>query len=227
MKSLDDQEMQAIFATQTHLIKASLTNGKNRLLEILQSSDTEYLALYNVQLFERGSPSGPTFLRDCLLRKAQITLAIPTAAHESPQRRLDAYTGKKRYSAFLLVPGYSLAGWLHLKGSTDQVAALTQELGSFFPLTNTAVRSTFDKGTPQEVATTIVNKSFISLFSIGELRQNLDSPDGPDKAGQHTTGVTVTDPLEGEVYALVNDLQQMVRQQVQADLTAKPASSPV
>src|SRR4051812_21694891 len=107
MKSSNDNEMQAIFATQTHLIKATLTNGNNRLLEILLSSDTEYLSLYNVHMFERGSQQGPTFLPDCLLRKAQITLAIPTAAHESPQRRLDAYTGKKRYSAFLLVPGYS------------------------------------------------------------------------------------------------------------------------
>ena len=158
-----------IIATQDHIFYGSVATGGSRIYELLSSEGSDYLLLKDVRVHQRNRPNRPVHLAECLIYKSELLFAIPTVdKHESPAKRWNAFVEKRRVVAFLTLPGFSIAGCLHLPGSVDLVSIATLQLKCFVPVANAAISSVGDDGLPHEVPAVIVNKRFMSSFAVHE-----------------------------------------------------------
>jgi hypothetical protein len=196
------------------------------LLDVLQATNSDYLQLRDATFYGLGAKSHSVFLPDCTLLKSQTVLAIPkNERHESPENRLHAFKGKKHHSALILLPGYNVAGCLHLKGTSNAVSALTSEFGAFVPVTEATVRPSFDLATQFEASTVIVNKSLISMFAIGESMPTAATVRQPEASARPVATSPAADHVDERVYELVRELQQLIGQRDHAAVPAHEAAT--
>jgi hypothetical protein len=164
-----------MLATGDHLFHGLFATGGQRVLEMLCHSDSDYLTLRDARVSHRKQISAPVRLSECLVKKDEVLFAIPTIDKQmSPGKKRSAYVRKKQSVAFLTGAGFSIAGYLHLKGCADAVSALTHELGTFLPISDAVIVPNRDGDLPNPAPTVIVNKRFVTSFAI-----HAGTPDSP------------------------------------------------
>ncbi|MCC7083730.1 MAG: hypothetical protein IT427_01840 [Pirellulales bacterium] len=110
----------------------------------------------------------PVSLSEATVPKPRIVCcALTSATHEAPERRRFAYVEKRKKKAFVIAQNYEIQGSLSLKGTPEAVAALGQELGSYFPVADATVRHV-PSNQVLKATVAIVNKAFVSLLQIGD-----------------------------------------------------------
>jgi hypothetical protein len=161
-------QIPAILFTETHCVSGFIAGTGQRLLEILNDSHSQYVKLTEATLQTLGEGQ-PVQLPEATIPKPRIVVcALTTASHEAPDKRRYAYVEKRKKKAFVIAQNYEIRGILSLKGTAEAVAALGQELSSYFPLTDATIRHA-PSNQALSVTVAIVNKQFVSLFQLGEL----------------------------------------------------------
>ena len=171
----------AILVTSEHLLGVEIETRGQRLLDVLNDTNTSFLCVNEVRVFRRGCTSPVATLPQAVIQKSNVALAIPAGdKHEAPQKRSQSFVPKRRSAAFLVVLGYEVRGELALKRTDDPVAALCHELGRFFPIPNGTVAFAGTRCQQQTAQVVIVNSDHVSLLQLGEPTT--------DKAGSALSG---------------------------------------
>jgi hypothetical protein len=161
-------QIPAILFTETHCVSGFIAGTGQRLLEILNEPYSQYVKLTEatLQTFGEGQPIQ---LSEATIPKPRIVVCALTATtHEAPEKRRYAYVEKRKKKAFVIAQNYEIRGTLSLKGTAEAVAALGQELSSYFPITDANIRHAPSNQT-LDVTVAIVNKQFVSLFQLEDL----------------------------------------------------------
>jgi hypothetical protein len=167
-----------------HLLKGTVQTHGQRLLEVLKDEGSEFLSVYEAELFRRHFHAKSASFREVIVRKASIGLAIPaTEKHEAPQRRIDAFVPKNDYSVFLVVLGYEIRGRMQLQGVGEPLQLVRLEMGRFIPVPDATISAAGSKWNSQLPQVVIVNRSDIALFEVTRPNQ--------------TAAVSPTDSLDG------------------------------
>jgi hypothetical protein len=159
----------AILVTNEHLLGVEIETRGQRLLDVLNDTNTSFLCVNAVRVFRRGCTTPVATLPQAVIQKSNVALAIPAGdTHEAPQKRSRSFVPKRRSAAFLVVLGYEVRGELALKRTDDPVAALCHELGRFFPVPNGTVAFAGTRCPQQTAQVVIVNSDHVSLLQLGE-----------------------------------------------------------
>ncbi len=158
--------------THEHRFRAKMYTRGQRLLDILNSQTTEFLQIYDVEVYRYSAPEDcvGTF-EEAVIRKNDLHLVIITREeHEAPTQRLFGFVQKISYQVFLTVPGYEVRGKMHLASQHDHnpIAVLSQQMGRFFPVTGATASQAWAGEVVLDSPVIMVNKSSLSLFHLGE-----------------------------------------------------------
>lgn len=159
-------ELKTILVTHEHLLTAEVLLHGQRLQDVLNNRNSDFLRVTNVQIVERHSARPVAQVPSAAIRKAEIGLAIPASpTHEAQDKRLACFVQKDEYPAVLLVMGYLVRGRLQLRETDDPVVALCRELSNFFALPHASVAL---PGLPDEIRTRVVlvNNRYVSLLHL-------------------------------------------------------------
>lgn len=160
-------QIPAIVFTETHCVSGYIAGTGQRLLEILNEPFSQYVKLTGATLQTLGEGE-PLQLNEATIPKPRIVICALTATtHEAPEKRRFAFVEKRKNRALVIAQNYEIRGILSLKGTQEAVAALGQELSSYFPLVNASIRHA-PSNQALDVQVAIVNKAFVSLFQLGE-----------------------------------------------------------
>lgn len=169
VRVMNETDVRVVLATQEHRLEGVVPADGRRLLDVLNDSSTGFLRVFDTSVFRRHDDKRLAVVREAVVRKANIGLAIPVEmAHEASEKRFQNYVQKRQYSVFLVVLGYHVRGVVQLKKSTDPVAALTREMGTFLPVPNGEVSIGEVDFHEPEAPVVIVNQDLVSLFSLAE-----------------------------------------------------------
>ena len=165
------------------------TDGR-RLLDVLCHEHGEYVFLDDAQLVRRNvtDQQNASGMRAVIPKARVECAAILGGRHEAMAKRHNFYEDKDEQRVFLVLPGYTIAGDLHLKSRFDGSQVFTKELGAFFPVTN----ATLDvvAGDHVEAPVVLVNKAFVGCFAMGaelpscrSVAEGFEALREPDSAG--------------------------------------------
>ncbi|HEX4130716.1 MAG TPA: hypothetical protein VHZ24_11795 [Pirellulales bacterium] len=196
--------MRLVVLTEAHWIVGTFPTGGQRLLDLLNSAHSEFLLLSDVRLQERFAGS-TTRIGKATIRKSQIVVATPAAdRHEAPEKRRNALSSKRVGSAHLVVANAHLRGKVHLRGHNDSFHALVHELGDFFPVTEATLVEAIPL-LPIELAVAIVNKSFVSVFSVGN-----ETVDPASTACLETQTADSIHDVESRIESALHEISRLV-----------------
>jgi hypothetical protein len=154
-----------ILFTETHCVSGYIPGAGQRVLEILNDPHSQFIKLSNATLQTLGEGQ-PVQLSEATVPKPRIIVCALTAAtHEAPDKRRYAFVEKRKKGALVIAQNYEIRGIISLKGTAEAVAALGQELGSYFPIADATVRHA-PSNQLLEATVAIVNKAFVSLFQL-------------------------------------------------------------
>ena len=158
-----------IVAASPYWIAGSiLLNGK-RIQEILKDPNSNFARLTDVQIYaDADRTSCVAALPSAMVPKDRIELVIlPEAQHEAPVQRWNNFNVRTTAKVSAIVSRYYIEGELQLPPSTlDVTHALTQQLGSFFPIVNASIVAADSKR--MKVPVVFANKRFLSCFNAGD-----------------------------------------------------------
>ncbi len=159
-----------VLITREHLIAATVTTAGKRVLDVLNDSLTDYLQVFDVQVFRDMEMQQPiaTFPSVWVQKSALSMIILPEERHEAPERRLYNFVQKTPRHVFVIVPGYEVEGSLHLARSARAETTLTHDLGDFFPITQAKVVQVGSLLEATEVPVVIIHKPMMLLFSLDE-----------------------------------------------------------
>jgi len=180
----------ALLVTNEHLLGVEIETRGQRLLDVLNDNNTDFLCVNDVRVFRRRCATPVATLPKAIIRKSNIGLAIPAGdRHEAPEKRARSFVPKRRYAASLVVLGYEVRGELALKRTDDPVAALCHELGRFFPVPRGTVAFADTRSEEQTAQVVLVNSDHVSLFALGQ-----PATDGAGSSGGRNPGALVGNP---------------------------------
>ncbi|MFC2054208.1 hypothetical protein ACFLV7_07920 [Chloroflexota bacterium] len=159
--------------THQHRLNCILPTGGQRLREILNERTTEFLRIFDVQVFHGiNADVCDSNLSDVVINKASICLVIiPTEKHEAPEQRMIKRFTKNLYAIFLSVISFEVKGTIHLINSphSQQLTNyLVHDLNNFFPITNATISQVNSSAKPLIAPVVLVNKACVGIFSLCE-----------------------------------------------------------
>ncbi len=159
--------------THQHRLNCILQTGGQRIQEILNERTTEYLRIFDVQVFHSiDADVCVANLPDVVISKSSICLVIiPTEKYEAPEQRMFKRIQKKLYDTFLSVLSFEVQGTIHLidpPHSPQLTNILVHDLKNFFPITNATISQVNSSANPLKVPVVIINKTYVGIFSICE-----------------------------------------------------------
>ena len=159
--------------THQHRLNCILSTGETRLQDILNVRTTEYLPIFDVQVFHSiDADVCVANLPDALISKSSICLVIiPTEKHEAPEQRMINRINKNLYDTFLSVLSFEVQGTIHSidpPHSPQLINNIVNDLNNFFPITNATISQVNSSAKPLKVPVVIVNKTYVGIFSICE-----------------------------------------------------------
>jgi hypothetical protein len=165
---MSTQETTAVLITSDHWYSCSLANRGQRLLEVLNDVQSEFLQVTDVKVFRHRSQDCVATLPSAVIPKGTIRLAIPTEGkHEALEKRRYAFVEKEHRTVFLVLAGYEISGTFHARGLGDPLAILTYESARFLPVAQASISPVPDGGEALNAAVVLANKNFISLLKVG------------------------------------------------------------
>ncbi|HWB00692.1 MAG TPA: hypothetical protein VG713_19495 [Pirellulales bacterium] len=212
--------MQLIVVTDAHWIIGHFATSGNRLLEVLNAPSSEFLHLTDVQIVRRDAAS-TVRMPKAVVRKSQIAIAAPaTERHEAPEKRRHAFVNKRTMPAYVIISNVEIRGTIHLRGVGDSVSVLVHEMGNFFPVSQVTVTRAVQSESC-ELPVVIVNKAFISVFSIGNDCLDIGTRDVAAPPIARPEAVRSSDSLETDLDTMLEGLKELIAKE-----TASRANAP-
>jgi hypothetical protein len=180
-------EAAVVLATDQHLMEVVVATKGQRLLEVLNDPNSDFLRVFDLKLIagegddrEASAPSG-------IVRRSNIILALLSDQHEAPQRRQYSFVEKKVRSASMIAGGYRIQGELQIRGSDDPVAVVNAELQNFFPVTAAVVTHPTIRWSTLQSSVALVNKQRLGALSIGPPTDLCDPTIGDNEGSREST----------------------------------------
>ena len=157
----------AVFYTEAHRITGSVYL-RERLNETLNDPLTDYLELTNVLVSKLVDPTHrqvqwPT----SAVPKSAITLVtLDQAEHESSATRADKVTKKSGTQIGCVASSIEVYGTAHLNFEANARTILSQQLRSFFPVTDATLLMPTVEDTRLETGLVFVNRDMVRAFSL-------------------------------------------------------------
>jgi hypothetical protein len=158
-----------IVAASPYWIAGSIWLNEKRIQDILKDSNTNFARFTDVQIYaDADRTSCVAALPYAMVPKDRIELVIlPEARHEAPVKRWNNYNVRTTAKVSAIVSRYYIEGQLQLPPSTlDVLHALTQQLGSFFPIVGASIVAADLKR--MKVPVVFANKRFLSCFNTDD-----------------------------------------------------------
>jgi hypothetical protein len=158
-----------IVAASPYWIAGSIWLNEKRIQDILKDSNTNFARFTDVQIFaDADRTSCVAALPYAMVPKDRIELVIlPDARHEAPVKRWNNFNVRTTSKVSAIVSRYYIEGQLQLPPSTlDVMHALTQQLGSFFPIVGASIVAPDLKR--MRVPVVFANKRFLSCFNADD-----------------------------------------------------------
>ena len=163
---------EVLLFTAQHVVSCAVETHGHRVLELLNDPSHAFLPVCDAQLSADGNSDD---LPQAIVSKQNLAFVLlPAHMHEAPEQRQYLHVAKRVRASCQLVLGHEIRGSLHLKGNGDDpMEFISQECGTFFPVTDATVHCVEGDVLSNRVA--LVNKSFVSLLSIDRGKPNMDS----------------------------------------------------
>jgi hypothetical protein len=218
MNAASSQPVRAVFGLQDRLLKATVSTGGRPLVDLLQDRAIEGLVLRDVQMYGGGEAGSRIFIPDCVVRKSQILIVVPTTgpANRSPER----YAAGAKATGFLILPGYTVTGQLDLPHSGGAILSFDSTPGEFLTLAGGSVRPTFDSSSMLEGQVVLVNKSQVSVHSTGQESPIFDT-ERAEEWSREVHAVTDSERLYQEIHDLMHEVRQLVGQKAAGSVPQK------
>jgi hypothetical protein len=154
-----------IVVVSQHWIVGSMPSNGQRIQDILRDENSNYARLMDVQIYADANHTAClAVLPQAMVPKERIELVIlPEEQHEAPVKRWNNFTARSTAKISGIVSRYYVEGELQLPPSTlDVLRAVTQQLGTFFPIT----RASLIAPDSRRIAAPVVfaNKRFLNCF---------------------------------------------------------------
>ena len=162
------QDTPVILVVGEHWLLGRVATHGKRVQDVLIDPNSDYLQTHDVRVFHKvHRETCIASLPEAVVPKEKLSLVlIPTHVHEAPERRSFSLVEKNVVDVFLVVPGYTVQGKLHLTGRADNsFRTLSRDVGDFFPITQATVSGAGDE--PFESSVVITNKAFVTFFYAG------------------------------------------------------------
>jgi hypothetical protein len=154
-----------IVVVSQHWIVGSIPSNGQRIQDILRDESSNFARLIDVQIYADASHTACiAALPQAMVPKDRIELVtLPEVHHEAPVKRWNNFTARTAASISGVVSRYYIEGELQLPVSTiDVIRALTQQLGTFFPITRASIIAPDSRRISAPVV--FANKRFLNCF---------------------------------------------------------------
>ncbi|QDT35893.1 DUF6812 domain-containing protein [Stratiformator vulcanicus] len=159
---------QAEFYTEGHSLTGTVVSKGHRLAELLNDPGSDYLSVTDVTVSARSDDANPTRLASALVQKTRLLMAFPVLGSEtSSLQRSSRVVRKQCFTSFVLAGPFAIEGQIWLRSTDSPVAAICNELGHFFPVSNATISSGDGSGIHRNADTVLLNISTIAGLEIG------------------------------------------------------------
>lgn len=119
--------------TDSHIVRGTISSRLNRLTDILNQTEYDFLVVRNASLEELGERGVAARAKFAQVNLNSLLFAVAdTSVDAKPEMRLP----KAPEDALIIVPPFKLLGRIHILQGTDLYSALTEMTGRFIPLTD-------------------------------------------------------------------------------------------
>jgi hypothetical protein len=148
-------------------IRGAVSTEGRRLLDVLNDPSRKYIRVQGLQVSRCNSFAGVLARPEAWIQKSKLDLVILTAdEHETPERRWDNYTPKKRSRVSALAAGFELEADLHRQNTAGDIQSALESIpGSFLPLTAVRISPMDPKIESFGAGVVLVNKYCITLLA--------------------------------------------------------------
>ncbi len=202
---MDSDKLRVMVATSSYWLVGDTATKGLRIQDVLKDGSTDYLTMFDVQVYRHPIRECITNLSDLTLPKNKIEIVVVSLdQHEAPTKRWNNFTAKAAFETFAVVGNYCIQGKLQLSTApSDSMQALTQYVESFFAITQATLSC---PGMKQiHVPLLIANKKYVSCFHVGEFTDAKNS----ELERQSSTQPKETDVEENSMAQLLEELDGM------------------
>ena len=202
--------------SQHHRYSGMVMTRGYRLADMLNNPATEVLEIQDVRVSQpTNSKSSEVECKHIMLKKDAILLAIPVSGYEAPSRRVYSFVEKQHYLAQVVVPGYTLAGTLHLPSRANSWTLLSHGTteASFVAITDVTLRFAAPEVEPLRSKVVIFRRQAIeSLYlserplgqqSLAQTARELQDPDALELAKELIETEKMLEPDQAEELATI------------------------
>jgi len=165
---MSSDQVRVIVGVGEHCLLGSLPLTGNRIQELLNDSNSDFLKLSDVEVHSSTKRGCLAILPEAVVPKSKIEfVARSSHEHEAKDKQWNNRVSKNVCKTFVTLSNYCVSGELHLLTATSDAAhALSNQLGRFFAVTEATVSG---HGITQlDVSLFIVNKDFVSCLHLGD-----------------------------------------------------------
>ncbi len=119
--------------TDSHIVRGTISSRLNRLTDILNQAEYDFLVVRNASLEELGERGVAARAKFAQVNLNTLLFAV---ADSSVDPKPDMRLPKAPEDALIVVPPFKLLGRIHILQGADLHAALTEMTGRFIPLTD-------------------------------------------------------------------------------------------
>lgn len=152
-------------------LQADVRTAGNRIADVLADYHTDYVSLYNVEVYRPGQVQRPlAALEMAAVPKGHVQLVVlpESDADSPPAKRYHRIVEKQvRPRSFLALPDCIVRGSLHQLRRDNALHTFLRGLADFFPVTAATI-SPAGGGEVLEAPVVIVNKSLVACFCTSE-----------------------------------------------------------
>jgi hypothetical protein len=148
-------------------MKGAISTEGRRLLDVLNDPSHKYIRVQGLQVSGCNSFTGVMARPEAWLQKSKLDLVILTDnEHETPEKRWDNYSPRKRSRVSALAAGFEIEAYLHRASSIGDIqSTLESSPGSFLPLTAASISPLDARVNPFGAGVVLVNKYCITLLA--------------------------------------------------------------
>ena len=167
---MTSDQVAVLFIAGRHAFAGAMDHCSSRVLDVLNSANTEFLRVHNASVFRgtqrRGRRTNST-RSPCRSRRSTAWCSRRNAT----KRRCNENTAlveKPSHSAFVLLEHYELRGKVMIGRNFDSITLLNGGASCFFPMVSVTI-SSVEPGVPTISAKVVfVNKTKVSLLQIDD-----------------------------------------------------------
>ena len=142
--------------TDSHIVRGTFSSRLNRLTDILNQAEHDFIVVRNAALVELGEGGVAARAKFAQVNLNTLLFAVAdTSVEPKPEMRLP----KSPEDALIVLPPFKLLGRIHIIQGSELYAALSEMTGRFIPLTQASYWSDTAGVAPTEAPMVAFNHS--------------------------------------------------------------------